>query len=290
MPGYEGGTMKTTALAAIAAMLLVSSQTVFAAAYDDFNRGLSANLYGEPQKAIASFTAALEDGGLVATYIPEAYLGRASAYLTEDKCSAADADLNEAAQLASNDIIYDMLRAAANECLHKLDQAQKAFEAAVALRRSSAVYFSFAYAQWHAGDFSQAAGNFAQAEQLANDHNPQKPYFEIWYALSAARGGTLDDTKLEDGVSALDSSDWPMPLLQLFLGKMTIKSVYGEAKDADEPTRTGQMCEANFYIGEWQIVNHQNVAAKTSLLQAINECPHSYHEYAAAQVEMKRHK
>ena len=61
--------------------------TAYAAGYDDFTRGISANNAGNSDTAIAAFNAALNAGDLNASFVPNAYYGRAVAYLRKGKCA-----------------------------------------------------------------------------------------------------------------------------------------------------------------------------------------------------------
>src|SRR5215831_16040781 len=74
-----------------------------AAAYDDFARGISANLQGDAALAVTSFSAALSAGDLNATLVPAAYRGRAIAYMRQGQCKAALADLDEFIRLKPGD-------------------------------------------------------------------------------------------------------------------------------------------------------------------------------------------
>ena len=71
--------MRCIGAACLAWVLLTAP--VLAAGYDDFTSGMTANLRGESERAVASFTAALAAPDLVPAYKPAAYRGRAAAYL-----------------------------------------------------------------------------------------------------------------------------------------------------------------------------------------------------------------
>ena len=46
---------------------------------------------------------------------------------------------------------------------------------------------------------------------------------------------------------------WPASLVRLYLGQMTIQAVLAETGDGDAKTNSAQVCEANFYGGEWAL-------------------------------------
>lgn len=273
---------------AAAFVLAVGVGSALAAGYDDFSRGVNANNRGDADAAILAFTTALAAGDLAAAYVPNAHFGRARAYLQKNRCAEALADLEEVIKLKANNVDAYILRGAANACLNKPDAALVDFNAAIALRPSTAVFESLAHYQWNLGLFSQAAEDYAQAAKLATKDNPHRPYIVLWHAMSADRAGTLDQAALAAAVRALDVDDWPAPLLDLYRGKTTADNVYREAADKDAQTATNQKCEADFYVGEWHLARKNEAAAKPLLQQAASECPRNFIEYSAAEVELKR--
>ena len=273
---------------AVALLFAACTGTAFAAAYDDFSRGISANFAGNNDLAIQSFTSALSAGDLAEAYVPQAHLGRARAYLAKGKCAEALADLDETLKTKTADALPYMLRAEANICLRKVDEAQKDFAAAVGLRPEADFFWSFARNQWFLGRFSDAAENFAQAGKHATKDDTHRPYYLLWQALSAERAGTLDHAAFASAVSALDLDDWPEPILEFYKGTLSAENVYRKAASRDSALAGQQKCEADFYIGEWHLA-HKNVAdAKTLLQQAADSCPHNFVEANAAKAELKR--
>jgi len=273
---------------AAALFFAVGGGSALAAGYDDFSRGVNANNRADPDAAISAFTAALAAGDLAPGYVPNAHFGRARAYLQKDKCADALSDLDEAIKLKADNVDAYLMRGVANACLNKPDAALADFNAAIALRPNATLYETVARFQWNYGSFPQAAGNYAQAAKLAAKDNPHRPFTLLWYAMSADRAGTLDQVMFAADVSKLDIDDWPAPLLDLYRGKTTADKVYREAASRDAQTAANRKCEADFYIGEWQLARKNEAAAKPLLQQAVSECPHNFVEYFAAQVELKR--
>ena len=273
---------------AIALFFVMGASFALAAGYDDLSRGLYANSVGDNALAISSFTAALAAGDLAPGYIPNAYYGRAQAYLRTGKCAEALSDLNEVIKRKADDIDAYELRASAKLCLHQPDAAWADVDAATRLRPVPGIYERFGRLQWKFGFFSQAAANFAQAFKVATPGNPHRPYLVLWYAMSASRAGRLDQAALAADMAVLDSGDWPAALLDFYRGKTTADQVNRAAARGDEQTASGQKCEADFYIAEWQLANNNPLAAKALLQAAMGECPKTFVEYSAAQVELKR--
>lgn len=268
--------------------LVLAGAGASAASYDDFSQGVNALNRGDADAAITNFTAALKSGDLAASYLPTAYLSRARAYLSKDRCAEALADLDSVITLRSDSVEAYVERAGANVCLGKNDAAVADFQTAVRLRPSTFTFETFGRYQWRFGHFAEAAQNYAHAVELVSDSAPHGPYLVLWYAMSADRAGSLDQQRLTDFARKLDRSDWPVPLLDLYRGKSTVEEVNKEALDHNEKVAANQKCEADFYVAEWEISRRNQGAAKSLLQQAVNECPHTFVEYFAAQTELKR--
>ena len=273
---------------AAALLFAVGAGSALAAGYDGFSSGVNANNRGDADAAISAFSAALAAGDLAPGYVPNAHFGRARAYLQKNKCADALADLDEVIKLKADNVDAYLLRGAANACLNKPDAAVADFNAAIGLRPTAALYEAVARFQWIYGHFPQAAENYAQAAKLAAKDNPHRPFILLWYAMSADRAGTLDQVMFAADVTKLDIDDWPAPLLDFYRGKATADDVNRKAANRDAQIATGQKCEADFYIGEWQLARKNEDAAKPLLQQAVSECPHNFVEYSLAQVELKR--
>ncbi len=267
--------------AVVALVFLVGSAS--AAAYDDYFRGVEAMRAGDVKLAISSYSSALTAGDLAPAYVPNAYVGRAQAYLQTQQCASALADVNAALKLRPQYLDAYMVRARANGCLGNADAALADLNAALAISPIAPLYRMRGDFHWYRGEFAPAADDYAQAFKLA----PKASYNLLWFAISAARAGTFDATAFAKKVSALDADDWPAPLLDFMRGKETVDAVYKAAAEGDAGAATNQKCEADFYVAEWQLGSNA-AAAKTLLQQAVTECPHNFVEYRAAREDIKR--
>lgn len=261
-----------------------------AAGYDDFSRGLTANRAGNTDIAIEAFSAALKAGDLAATYIPAAYFGRASAYARKGQCAQAEADLDNAIKLRPTYLEAFVLRANVRDCQAKYEDARADFDAAVALNSTTDLYRDRAQFFWRHAKFDSAAADFLKAFDLAptnSYYGARRGYPLVWYAISAARVGGFDAAAFAKRVDDADLDGWPEPLLAYFTGKTKIEDVYAKAARGDGQVPAQQKCEADFYLGEWQL-GHADPGAKSLIQQAEAECPHNFVEYFAAGVELKR--
>lgn len=276
--------------ACFAACLAVTGGIAYAAAYDDFMRGFAFIRVGDADHAIEAFTAALAAGDLAATYVPSAYQARATAYAHKGQCAQAEADLDNALKLRPAYLEAVVLRANVRDCQQKYEDARADFDAAIKLNPATDLYRDRGTFFWRHAKYDSAAADFLQAIDVA----PTNKYFSerrgfslLWYAISAARAGSFDAALFAKRVDRADVDVWPEPLLDYFLGKMNTERVYAKAERGDGLVPAQQKCEADFYLGEWQL--SRNIPGGKDLIQqAEKECPHNFVEYVAARTELKR--
>ena len=70
--------------------------------------------------------------------------------------------------------------------------------------------------------------------------------------------------------------------MELFLGRKSLQAAEAAASKPEE------RCEAQFYIGEWQRLQHADAQAAKALQTAIDTCPKDFVEYRGAVEELKR--
>ncbi|MGA7711655.1 MAG: hypothetical protein WCA81_07125 [Rhizomicrobium sp.] len=255
----------------------------YAASYDDYFRGVEAMRASNIDVAISAFTSALNAGDLAPSYVPNAYFGRAQAYMRKLQCASAMADLDAALKMRPKYLEAYILRANANRCLNKPDAVLADLTAAIAISPTAPFYRLRGEFHWYHGEFALAADDYLQASKLA----PKNGNYLLWFAISSGRVGSFDAAGFAQKVSDLDLDDWPAPLLDYIRGKKTADDVYRKAARGDGDVPTNQKCEADFYIAEWRLAG-KDPSAKALLQQAENECPHNFVEYAAAREDLKR--
>jgi lipoprotein NlpI len=133
------------------------------------------------------------------------------------------------------------------------------------------------------GRYNLAALDLEQAQRLEPD-----AYATIWLYLARARDGKDGNAELATNVKALKGDKWPMPVIGLLSGKLTVEAATAKARDANAKTELSQQCEANFYIGEWLLTKKDLKQASARLQQAVAKCPKTFVEYVTAAAEAKR--
>jgi lipoprotein NlpI len=112
--------------------------------------------------------------------------------------------------------------------------------------------------------------------------DPKDVYAVLWLHIARARNGAQDHDELTANAAKLGPGPWPRPLLDLFLDQATPESVRRAAGDAD------QTCEANFYLGVFDLEKSARGDAKKLIAAAAQICPADMLEKAAAKAELAR--
>ena len=83
-------------------------------------------------------------------------------------------------------------------------------------------------------------------------------------------------------------TQWPAPVLRLFLDQATPTTVLAAANDANPATQRGQVCEANFFIAEWKLSQGATEDAMRLFRLAVSDCPRNFIQWNAANAELSR--
>lgn len=233
---------------------------------------------------IAAFSRALAAGDLAPGLRPTAYFDRGIAYVHTGQCALARADFDMALKLQPGYSQTIFNRGRAEVCLGQFDAALADFTAVAATEPSGFIYFDIGRANWAMGNFTSASDAFQKALKLT----PQQPYDLLWLAISRMHDKSFNAQTFADHFSDMSVDDWPLPVFQFFLGKITIADLTAEAGKGDVKAVPGQKCEADFYGGEWQLTHGDVRAGKALFQDAAHICPKNFVERAPAQRELKR--
>jgi uncharacterized protein YjbI with pentapeptide repeats len=130
---------------------------------------------------------------------------------------------------------------------------------------------------FYIGDFDKAASDLFRANELTDD-----AYAMLWRYLARGRLKQDGAPELSANAARLKSKDWPYPVIDFYLGGRTPAEMLGATSKPDEK------CEAEFYIGEWQLLRGNTAEATEALQIAADTCPTEFVEYTSALAELKR--
>jgi lipoprotein NlpI len=273
---------------AAALVAVACAGTALAAGYDDFSEGMTATLRHESDRAIAAFTTALQAPDLAPDYRPAAFRGRATAYLQKDMCAEALADLKQYVALKGFDHNIAPKRIWAELCLADLKSARADFEEYSGPEKSANDIWQYARLLWQFGHFAEAAEDSALAFKTVDKKAANAPYMLLWQALNADLAGSLNRDALSAGMAEIKNDDWPVPLLDLYRGKITAEQAQKESSTWHVDRGKAQKCEADFYLAEWHLARKNAGAAVPLLQSAVTDCPYGFIEQDAARAELKR--
>jgi tetratricopeptide (TPR) repeat protein len=239
-----------------------------------FGRGVAYESKGDYDRAIQDFDQAIQLDSKSAEF----YFKRGEAYASKGDSDRAIQDFDQAIQLDSKSAEFYFNRGEAYASKGDYDRAVQDFDQAIQLDPKNAdVYFERGEAYFNRGNFKAAAASLSRANELDDD-----AYSAIWGYLARERMGEDGTPELVAKAAGLKTTDWPHPIIELYLGRRSPADVLLVASNADE------RCEAQFYNGEWQLLRGNRAAAATALQDAVDICPKNFSEYKGALAELKR--
>ncbi|MGA2045221.1 MAG: tetratricopeptide repeat protein [Roseiarcus sp.] len=204
--------------------------------------------------------------------------GRANIYRARGDVARAEADYDESIRL---DPTYELAyRNRATMFFHDGDpeRAVADFEAAIRLRPKSAnTYFLAGIANFNRANFPAAVADFEQGGAL----DPKSAYIALWLDIAAQRVGRPSVLSL--AVPRLDMTNWPAPIVLTYLGQTPEPTLLDTARDLDrDKDPKGEVCEANFYGGEYVLRQGARDEALRLFELAARDCPKGFVETPAA--------
>jgi lipoprotein NlpI len=247
-----------------------------AAAY--YDRGQSYYTKGDIERAIVDFGQAIR---LDPKYA-EAYSSRGAIYNNKGDYDSAIVDLNEAIRLNPKSGFAYRKRGFAYKGNGDNVSAIADFNEAIRLNPNvKETYFSRALANLYAGALPKALADLNQARAL----DFTDAYVVLWLDIVARRSNV--PSVISKAIDRIDKTAWPAPVVRMFLGQMTPAAVLAAADDPDAEKKRGQVCEANFYRGEYALQKGSKNDAVLLFRLAAADCPKGFVEWSAANSELK---
>ena len=241
--------------------------------------GLSYDAKGDYDRAVDAFSKAIRLYSGSATL----FNNRGNAFRGKGDFDHAIADYSEAIRLSPKSGNGYHYRGNAYEAKGDFERALADFNVVVRLHPEYVLgYLERGRIDLYCGRLDNAQMDFEHAIRM----DPTSAYAPLWLELARRRNSL--PSNLATAIEQVDMTKWPAPMLRLFLGQATPTAVLGAANDGNPATQRGQICEANFFIAEWQLFQDATVDALRLLRLAVSECPRNYIEWNAANAELLR--
>ena len=235
------------------ALLFLCTEMVRAAGIDDANAAVIAARNGKYDDAIKLFTSAINSDELNLT-------GRAQAF---------------------------SYRGIAKATVGDYDGAQEDLDFSVALDSPfNADAFAYrGYIELVTGQPQKAVADLAKSASMKI-----WAYNALWLSLARMKSGVADTGNFSLAMNAmtLNMGQWPGTVVKFLMGQATPADVNASAEMGDPARLVERVCDADFYVGEYNLAHGNAAAAKPLLQRASEKCPFASFERMGATAELMR--
>jgi len=266
--------------------------------------------------AIAGCTRIIDDGKVKPKGKAAAFFNRGNAHSAKGDFTAAIADYDETIKLDPKNASALTNRGTAHSEKGEADAAFADFDEAIKRNpRYASAYFNRANAYAAKGDGDRAVADYtmsirydrrnvnayiargalhlasgaavkARADMLlATRLDRRNAYAVLWQDIAERRA--KQKGILARGPKGLDMKAWPAPVIRLFVGEIKQDAVLAAADDANPTVKQAHTCEANFYGGQYALIEGQRDEAQRLFETAAKDCPAGFLEGIAAIAELK---
>jgi tetratricopeptide (TPR) repeat protein len=229
-----------------------------------YNRAIAYGHRREYDRAIADYGTALR----LDPAMSDAYLNRGMLYAGKNDLERAIDDYTQSLRLdPSVFAVYDY-RGLAYSAKDDRDHAIADFDAAVRIAPNAAyAYVVRGITFLYAGPLSRARADFERAASLA----PDNAYAALLVEVANRRSHS--PSRLADAAKRLDMNAWPAPIVRLFLGQSSPAATLAAARNPDPATERLQVCVANYYTAEYDVLQGAKTEAARLYGLAARDCP-----------------
>jgi tetratricopeptide (TPR) repeat protein len=246
------------------------------------NRGFADRAKRDLDRAIADFSQAIT----LNAKLDSAYNGRGETYQGKGDLDRAMADYNQAITLDPKFASAYANRALVYEDKGDLDHAMADYNQAIALDPNFAfAYFARSGANFYSGHGGAAVDDAAKAVKL----DPANDIFVVALYVARVRAGQSGGwDEFVANTQKLDKSEWPYPIIGVYLGSVTPEALSASAQSApNEDVRHTWVCQEDFFLAMLRQSKGPKDQARALFQSAADTCPQDYTGYAEAKFELK---
>lgn len=243
-----------------------------------YNRGNVYDERGDYILAIRDYTTAIS----IDQKYGSAYNNRGNAYSKKGEYHLAIADYTRAISIDPKDADAYNNRGEAYKDEGNYDLAIADYTMAISIDpKLEVAYFARGRLLYSLAAPDKALGDFSRANAL----DPKYAYSALWLEMAVRR--LKLPSRMAEASAQVDKTAWPAPVIRMFMDQITPEAVLAAADHPDETKRKVQVCEANFYAGEYMLLRGGRDEGMRLLRLAAGDCPKTFVERAGAEAELK---
>jgi predicted Zn-dependent protease len=232
--------------------------------------------------AIAACTRAIASAANKSDELPTLHYNRGYEYADKDDLERALADFDESIRLDPKSAATFIRRGDLHAARGDNARAISDYSEAIKLDPKAAdAYKNRGRARLYEGAVADALTDIKQAKQI----DPKNAYAALWLDIANKRSKLA--SQLPQATPDLDMTNWPAPLIRLYMAQGTPEAVLAAADDPDEKTKRRQVCDAYFYSGELVLQQGAKGDATRLFRLAAANCPKRLIESSSASAELK---
>src|SRR5258707_2365621 len=214
--------------------------------------------------AIGEYSSLIETGSH--SYIGRMLRGQAELRKGDFDAAKADADelIKDVPKAAPGYAMRSSIFAAQgkyDEALSDIEDATDYDDDNLDLLRSKGVIL------WQMGRWSKAISAFERVSR----GEPANGYDVMWLNL-ARLGGSKSDDDMAKRAQGIDLAKWPGPLVKLYAGQSAPEALDATIAAEPDEDHDDDNCQADFFVGEWELRHDQKDAGIASLKEAVAGC------------------
>jgi len=237
----------------------------------------------DPDRRLRACTTLIKTAQLKNSDLAWTYHKRGIAKRLLGDIDGAIEDYTKAIQLAPKSAGSYFNRGNAKSLKGNLDAAIKDYTRAIALHpRYEEAYRVRGFLRFFKARYTLAMNDLAKSYELRKSTGTA-----LWLTLARLRSGVPGTKELEESSKSLPHTQWPTPIVRLYLGHSNPSTVLRQAEQISSASYLVRRCDALFFVGEWHLFKGENAKAIKILRKARDECPKSQVEYHGAVYELR---